>query len=354
MSEKKKSSFLDELDSAEDVVAKSDKVEKYKAPDKGKKNRIGFPLLKPNGRLALKTLTFFKGEINGKFTTFAAPKDAELHRIAEKKLGKPVTRYLTIVCKYPIKKSGEVSSSGDYELFLLVMDPKKYTAIQSIDQSWGYKRVDLEVTSSNPDYQDMSFMPSEPSVWATNKNYDKQAIVDEALELAELMVNSVTNDWSDDRIREALGLDDEDEDDDEEADTGLDDDEDEDDEDEKPAPKKKSKRHEDEEDDDEDEDDEPVKPKKGKKPVVEDDEDDEDEKPTPKKKAKGDFDDFVENKPKGKKPVVEDDEEDDDDEDEKPAPKGKKPVIDDDEEDEEDKPKKKRRPVIEDDDEDDE
>ena len=150
MSEKRKPhSFLDELDSAEDVQAKSDKVEKYKAPDKGKKNRIGFPLLKKNGRLAVKTVTFFRGEIDGKFTTFVAPKDEELYRIAEKKLGKPATRYLTIICKYPIKKSGELSASGDYELLLLVMDNRKFTAIQSLDQNWGYQRVDLEVTSTN-------------------------------------------------------------------------------------------------------------------------------------------------------------------------------------------------------------
>lgn len=130
MSEKKKSSFLDELDSVDEVQAKADKAEKYKAPDKGKKNRIGFPLLKKTGKLAIKTVEFFKGELDGKYVTFVAPKNEELRKLAERKLGKPVTRYLTIICKYPIKKNGELSASGDYELFLLVMDNRKFQAIQ--------------------------------------------------------------------------------------------------------------------------------------------------------------------------------------------------------------------------------
>lgn len=326
----KKGSFLDELDSADEIEVRADKAEKYQAPDKGKKNRIGFPLLKKDGKLAVQTVEFFKGEIDGKYVSFQAPKNKELYAACEKKFGKSLTRYVTIVIKYPIKKDGKISGGGDYELFALVMDNKKFQAIQGISTSWGFNRVDVEVTSTNPEYQDMTFMPSEPANWCTNKSFEKETIIEEALELAELMLRTVTNVWSEERLTEVLGLDEDDED--EEADSSLDDeDEDEEDEDETPAPSKK----------------------KPKPAVIDEDEDDEEEEDLPKKKpAKGsDYDKFV-SAPSKKKPAVIDDE-DEDEEDEPVKPSKKKPVIDDEDDEEDEQPKKKaKRPVLEDDEDD--
>ena len=115
----KKTSFLDELDSIDEVEVKADKAEKYPAPAKNKKERIGFPLLKPNGKMAVQKVDFFKGEINGKFTSFICPKDEDLIEAATKKIGPMLTRYVTIICKYPTKKDGKVTLSGDYELLSL-------------------------------------------------------------------------------------------------------------------------------------------------------------------------------------------------------------------------------------------
>jgi hypothetical protein len=152
--------------------------DKIKFDDKDHKLRIGFSLLKENGKVNIRVVKFFPYHEELK-KSFLVTDDEEFNKKIAKVMGQPKTKYVTLVVSYGVdKKTGMPIKGGGYEIKPFVFTDDVLGALQTNNAEFPLNEHDYILTCTNPTYQNFSQSPSKNSIWQSQDKLKAQILED--------------------------------------------------------------------------------------------------------------------------------------------------------------------------------
>jgi len=195
-----------------EIKPKTSNMEKFKA-EKGKKYRLGFPLLNENGKVRIDRVYYFdkfENKEGGIKIKTIIPKDCTDDQIDQiiSKLGEPKYRYVTPVIVYGTDNNGVIQKPLSYKIVPLVIADGILADLSSINDEFPLSDHDITVSlkeGTDPKYQNLSIFPtSKQAIWKNEKIQDK--IQEEVNEVAKEMHKAVASEMSCSAIMEKIGL----------------------------------------------------------------------------------------------------------------------------------------------------
>lgn len=193
---------LDEVEVVEDNMTKM----KIKFDEKDHKIRVGFPLLKENGKVNIRVVKYFPFNEELK-KSFLITGDEAFDAKVAKIMGAPKTRYVTLVVAYGVdKKTGVPVKGGGYEIKPFVFSDQVLATLQTNNAEFPLSEHDYVFACTNPDFQNFSMTPSKNSIWQA-KDTLKARILEETSEFFKKGIEqAVSIKASKDQISSWLGL----------------------------------------------------------------------------------------------------------------------------------------------------
>lgn len=208
----------------DDVEIKPQNMEKFQV-EKDKTYRVGFPLVKENGRILIKKVDYFTlttgSEANDdeQYFSFRKSEDPKVNEAAEAAGAELSTRYVTLLIKYATDKNGKPLLPLQWELIPVKLDGKKVAALKALNEEWDLTTIDIKITSDNPTYQYHTYLPLQKSIWAAAKgdklldqlNLDGPITADVQKAVASFgedvgdIADAIAKGWKDSAIMSKLG-----------------------------------------------------------------------------------------------------------------------------------------------------
>jgi hypothetical protein len=161
--------------------------------EKDKKYRVGFPLLKENGRIRIQKVEYYQYSPNDdEYYSFRKPEDAELCKQIEAKGAELRSHFVTALLVYRTNKDGKMLTPVDWEVQPVKLNGKKVSNLKEINAEWDLATIDVTISSSNPAFQEHTYTPLRDAIWRCSKDDEKQAKVLEKLSLDKPITEAVT------------------------------------------------------------------------------------------------------------------------------------------------------------------
>jgi hypothetical protein len=200
-----------------------DDVEVKTGPNKFKvekdtKYRVGFPLLKENGRILIQKVDYYSYSPNDdEFYSFRKPADEALCKLVEAKGAELKSHFVTALLVYRTNREGKMLTPVDWDIQPVTLNGKKVANLKEINAEWDLATIDLSLSSSNPAFQEHTYTPMKQAIWREGadskileklelKNPITEAVLAAAKECAKTMADAAAQERTEGWIRDKLGI----------------------------------------------------------------------------------------------------------------------------------------------------
>ncbi len=186
--------------------------------EKDKKYRVGFPLLKENGRIRIQKVDYYQySPSEDEYFSFRKPADEELCKQIEAKGAELRSHFVTALLVYRTNSEGKMLTPVDWDIQPVKLNGKKVANLKEINAEWDLATIDVSLSSSNPSFQEHTYTPLRDAIWRAAKDspilakLDLKEPITEAVKAAaearaKEMADAIAYERSDAWIREKLGI----------------------------------------------------------------------------------------------------------------------------------------------------
>ncbi|EJF06577.1 hypothetical protein ThvES_00013440 [Thiovulum sp. ES] len=229
---------FDDFEDIDEIQVSDSKLPEYKVKA-DTIDLIGFPLLHPKtGKAVFKRVKRFRHNDGERWHKFQAPTETEFLKEVIQEIGEPEERFVTVVIKYETDKQGNLKKPITGEILTILLSPTQMINLKKLSKVKSLSKNDLQVSSTNPDFQSKDFTPTNRAIWDLLKKdgktpyltkqdvlsadledeedsdssspWTRDEVIEEAWQLADRGMDKIVADrYADRKIREVLGLEDE-------------------------------------------------------------------------------------------------------------------------------------------------